>query len=108
MPPVAELIDSAAGEAENVPPVYAPVPVKVTDWAVVILVQKEEAGYEIAAVGAVVIVTVVVALIAEQPPAAPLEYVTVYVPAVLLLGVMAPVELLIVSPAGDEEKVPPV
>jgi hypothetical protein len=59
------------------------------------------------AVGAAVIVTVVVTGTAAQPPEAGIVYVTVYVPAVLVLGVMAPVAALIVKPAV-ELYVPPV
>ena len=59
------------------------------------------------AVGTAVIVTEVVAVTIPQPPVAAIVYVTVYVPAVLVLGVIAPVELLMDSPAV-EEKVPPV
>ena len=44
------------------------------------------------------IVTVVVVLTAEQPPVAAIVYVTVYVPAVLVLGVIAPVLVLILKP----------
>jgi hypothetical protein len=35
-------------------------------------------------------------------------YVTVYVPAVLVLGVTAPVPALIVNPAGDAVYIPPL
>jgi len=52
-------------------------------------------------------VTEVVAVTWGQPPAAAIVYVTVYVPAVLELGVIAPVEELILNPAGDAENVPP-
>jgi hypothetical protein len=52
-------------------------------------------------------VTVVVAVTATQPPDAAVVYVTVYVPAVLALGVISPVLASIFSPAVDE-KVPPV
>ncbi len=44
--------------------------------------------------------TLAVVLTAEQPPAAAIVYVTVYVPAVLVLGVTAPVLELILKPAG--------
>ena len=57
--------------------------------------------------GAVVIVTDVVVENTAHPPAAAIVYVTVYVPAVLVEGVMAPVEPSMVNPAV-EEKVPPV
>ena len=59
------------------------------------------------ALGAVVMLTLAVALTAEQPPAAAIVYVTVYVPAVLVLGVIAPVLALILKPVV-EEYVPPV
>ena len=54
------------------------------------------------ATGAVVIVTLVVVVNAAQPPDAPTVYVTVYVPAVLVLGVIAPVLELILNPVVDE------
>ena len=51
------------------------------------------------ALGAVVIVTLAVATTAEQPAAA-IVYVTVYVPAVLILGFIAPVLPLMLKPDG--------
>ena len=51
------------------------------------------------ALGAVVMLTLAVATTAEQPAAA-IVYVTVYVPAVLVLGVMAPVLALMLKPDG--------
>ena len=45
-------------------------------------------------------------LTAEQPPVAAIVYVTVYVPAVLVLGVIAPVLALILKPNGLELYVP--
>ena len=53
------------------------------------------------AVGKAVIVTEVVAVTIPQPPAADIVYVTVYVPAVLVLGVIDPVTGSIVSPAVE-------
>ena len=53
------------------------------------------------------IVTLAVELTAEQPPTAASVYVTVYVPAVLVLGVIAPVLALMLKPVV-EEYVPPV
>ena len=53
------------------------------------------------------IVTATVAVTAEQPPVAGVVYVTVYVPAVLVLGVISPELELIVKPA-PAEYVPPV
>ncbi len=57
------------------------------------------------ALGAAVMVTLAVALTAEQPAAA-IVYVTVQVPAVLVLGIIAPVLALMLKPAV-EEYVPP-
>ena len=48
------------------------------------------------------IVTVVVLLMAAQPPDAAIVYVTVYVPAVLELGVIAPVLALMLKPVVEE------
>ena len=59
------------------------------------------------AVGAAVMVTLAVVLTAEQGPAAAIVYVTVYVPAVLILGMIAPVLALMLKPVV-EEYVPPV
>ena len=59
------------------------------------------------AVGAAVIVTLAVVLTAEQGPEAAIVYVTVYVPAVLVLGIIAPVLALMLKPVV-EEYVPPV
>ena len=52
-------------------------------------------------------VTVAVATTAAQPPVAASVYVTVYVPAVLVLGMIAPVLALMLKPVV-EEYVPPV
>jgi len=50
------------------------------------------------------ITTVVVAVVVEaQPPAGRIVYVTVYVFAVEVLGVIAPVVASIVNPEGDAE-----
>ena len=46
--------------------------------------------------------TLAVVLTAEQPPAAASEYVTVYVPAVLVLGVIAPVLGSMLKPVVEE------
>ncbi len=46
--------------------------------------------------------TLAVVLTAEQPPEAAIVYVTVYVPAVLVLGVISPVLVLILKPVGLE------
>jgi hypothetical protein len=61
----------------------------------------------IEAVGKAVIDTEAVAVMDEQPPEADTVYVTVYVPAVLRSGRIAPVEALMDSPPV-EENVPPV
>ncbi len=50
--------------------------------------------------GAVVMLTLAVVLTAEPPPAAASVYVTVYVPAVLVLGVISRVTVLILKPIG--------
>ncbi len=52
-------------------------------------------------------ITLAVVLTAEQPPAAAIVYVTVYVPDVLVLGMIAPVFGSILKPVV-EEYVPPV
>jgi len=57
--------------------------------------------------GAVVMLTLAVVLTAAQPPAAAIVYVTVYVPAVLVLGVIAPVLASMLKPVA-EEYVPPI
>jgi hypothetical protein len=62
--------------AENEPPVYAAVPPRVI-WAEVAEVQNGVPAYDIVAVGSAVIVTLVVAVTAAQPPAASVVYVTV-------------------------------
>ncbi len=59
------------------------------------------------AIGAAVIVTVVVVVTAAQPPVAAIVYVTVQMPAVLILGVISPVLALMPKPVV-EEYVPPV
>jgi hypothetical protein len=103
--PVEALMLNPAG-AENVPPIYAAVPLRVTG-AEVEEVQYGVPAYEIVAVGSAVMVTLVVAVTEAQPPAASVEYVTLYVPGVLVLGLISPVEVLMLNPAGAEN-VPPV
>ena len=66
------------------------------------MVQNEPLLYAIVAVGAVVTVTDVVVENTAHPPAAAMVYVTVYIPAVLVDGVIAPVEASIVNPAVEE------
>ncbi len=82
------MFNPVVGLTLYVPPV---VPVSVIACDVVIVLQYGEPAYVIVALGAAVIVTNLVALTAAQPPDAPTVYVTVYVPAVLVLGVIAPV-----------------
>ena len=67
--PVVGSIVNPAG-AEKVPPVYAPVPVKVTGCAELREEQKGVPAYVIVAVGTAVIVIDVVVVIAAQPPEA--------------------------------------
>ena len=66
---------------------YVPlaVPIRVTNCTLVRVLQNGESSQLILALGAAVIVTVVV-VTAEQPPDAASVYVTVQVPAVLALG----------------------
>ena len=59
------------------------------------------------AAGNDVIVTGVVACTAAQPPEEGIVYVTVYAPAALVPGVIAPVEALMDNPKGKDVKVPP-
>ena len=89
---------------EYVPPA---VPVCVTDCELVIVLQNGEPAQLILALGAAVMVTLAVVLTAEQPSSAAIVQLTVYVPAVLVLGMIAPVLALILKPAA-EEYVPPV
>ena len=102
--PVLALMLKPAAE-EYVPPV---VPVWVTDCALVIVLQNGEPAQLILAFGAAVIVTVVVVLTAEQPPDAAIVQVTVQVPAVLVLGFIAPLLELMLKPAVLELYTPPV
>jgi len=71
------------------------------------VLQKGVPAYEMVADGRVVMVTDVVVVTRAQPPAAAIEYVTVYVLAVDAEGVISPVVALIDKPAV-EENVPPV
>src|SRR5260221_6712706 len=70
------MIDNPAVD-EYVPPVYAPVPVKVTGSAVASEIQNGVPAYVMAAVGTAVIVTDVVTGTAAQPADAGMLYVTV-------------------------------
>ena len=90
---------------EYVPPV---VPVCVTDCALVRVLQNGEPTQLIIALGAAVIVTVVVVLTAEHPADAAIVYVTVQVPAVLVLGKIAPVLELMLKPVVEEYAPPAV
>ena len=82
---------------------YVPpdVPVWVTACALETDVQNGVPPYDIVATGNELIVTEVVAWTVAQPPAAAIVYVTVYVPTVLVLGVIAPVTLFKVKPAVE-------
>ena len=101
--PVAVFIDKPAGVALYVPPVT---PVCVTEMDPALL-QYGDPVYAIDAVGAALIVIVVVVEKAGQPPDAGIEYVTVYVFGVLVEGVTNPVDGSIVNPAGLALNVPP-
>ena len=54
------------------------------------------------ALGAVVMVTLAVVLTAEQPPEAAIVQLTEQVPAVLVLGIIAPVLALMLKPVVEE------
>ena len=88
---------------------YAPpvVPVWLTDCELVIVLQNGKPAQLMLALGAELMVTLAVVLTAEQPAEAAIVYVTVYVPAVLVLGVIAPVLASMLRPVVDEY-VPPV
>ena len=91
-------------EALYVPPLA---PMRVTACALERVLQNGDPAQLILALGATVIVAVVVVISSKQPPAAAIVYVIVYVPAVLVLGVISPVLALILKPVV-EEYVPPV
>ena len=84
---------------EVVPEVQAP-PDVVEENVVVALLQTDWVPDKVPATGAAVMITVAVVVTAEQPPVAASVYVTVYVPAVLVLGVIAPVLELMLKPVG--------
>lgn len=88
---------------------YVPpgVPVRVTGCGVANVLQNGVPANVIVAAGKVVIVTDVFVEKALQVPDAGIVQVTVYVPAVLEEGVIAPVAAFIESPAGAL-KIPPV
>ena len=102
--PVLELILKPAGLELYVP---LAVPTRVTDCALVIVLQNGEPAQLIVALGAELIVTVVVFITAAQPAEAAIVQLTVQAPAVLVLGVIAPVLALMLKPVV-EEYVPPV
>ena len=81
------------------PEVQAP-PDVVEENVVVALLQTDWVPDKVPITGAAVIITVAVVVTAEQPPVAAIVYVTVYVPAVLELGVIAPVLELMLKPVG--------
>ena len=91
-------------EALYVPPLA---PMRVTACELERVLQNGEPAQLIVALGAAMIVTVVVLITAEQPAEAAIVYVTVQVPAVLVLGVISPVLALMLNPVV-EEYVPPV
>ena len=91
-------------EALYVPPLA---PMRVTACELKRVLQNGDPAQLILALGAAMIVTVVVVISSKQPPAATIVYVIVQVPAVLVLGVIAPVLALILNPVV-EEYVPPV
>ena len=82
---------------EVVPEVQAP-PDVVEENVVVALLQTDWVPDKVPATGAAVMITVAVVVTAEQPPVAASVYVTVYVPAVLVLGVTVPKVELKVNP----------
>ena len=84
---------------EVVPEVQVP-PTVVEENVVVELLQTDWVPDKVPITGAAVMITVAVVVTAEQPPVAAIVYVTVYVPAELVLGVMAPVLALIIKPVG--------
>ena len=65
--PVEEWIENPTVEPK-VPPVKAPVPLKLTDCAVLNEIQNGEPAKIIVAVGTAVMVTAVVAVTTPQPP----------------------------------------
>ena len=81
------------------PEVQVP-PDVVEENDVVALLQTDWVPDKVPITGAAVMITVAVVVTAEQPPVAAIVYVTVYVPAVLELGVTAPVLALIIKPVG--------
>ena len=94
--PVLELMLKPVGLALYVP---LAVPTRVTDCALVRVLQNGELAYEIVADGSDVIVTLVVAVIVHPVPEGAVQ-VTVKMPAELVLGIIAPVLELILKPVG--------
>ena len=90
---------------EVVPEVQVP-PTVEEENVVVALLQTDWVPDKVPATGAAVMITVAVVVTAEQPPVAASVYVTVYVPAVLVFGVIAPVLELKVNPVGLAVYVP--
>jgi hypothetical protein len=94
---------------ENTPPRYAPVPLIVTGCIAPEFEQNGEPAYAILTVGnGVIVIVKVFDATAGHPPEAGIVYMTLYVPAPLPLGIIAPVVTLIDNPAGEAENVPPV
>ena len=81
------------------PEVQVP-PDVVEENDVVALLQTDWVPDKVPITGAAVMITVAVVVTAEQPPVAAIVYVTVYVPAVLELGVTVPKVELKVKPVG--------
>ena len=92
----------------KVPPVYDPVPVRLTEISPASDLQYGPPAQLIDAVGKTVTVTVVVTGTDAHPPEAGIVYVIVQVLDELDDGVIAPDVPSIVSPPGLEVKVPPV
>jgi len=106
MAPVEASMLKPDGDAVNVPFAKAPVPLSDTATGVAMVRQNGLPVYAMLAVGSAVMVTLVVAVTAAQPPLEGVVYVTVYVPAVEADGLMAPVEASMLKPDGDAVNVP--
>ena len=84
---------------EVVPEVQVP-PTVEEENVVVALLQTDWVPDKVPATGAAVMITDAVVVTAEQPPVAASVYVTVYVPGVLVFGVITPVLELMLKPVG--------
>jgi len=103
MAPVAEFIVKPAGAELKIPP---GVPVSVTGRIPAIVLQKGLPAYEIVAAGSSVIVILLDALTATQPPPAGIVLTTVYMPGVLADRSTCPVSELIKTRPGVDENRP--